>query len=68
MFKMISDLCAGGSDDWAKDVGKATYSYTVELQDQGRYGFALPASRIHRVSDHLMYSHFSCSYIIFIFI
>lgn len=37
---------AGGSDDWAKGVVGMKYSYTIELRDQGRYGFILPASFI----------------------
>ncbi|XP_034989050.1 carboxypeptidase B [Zootoca vivipara] len=36
---------AGGSDDWAYDEG-IKYSFTFELRDTGRYGFALPESKI----------------------
>uniref|UniRef100_A0ACB8FAW7 Carboxypeptidase B n=1 Tax=Sphaerodactylus townsendi TaxID=933632 RepID=A0ACB8FAW7_9SAUR len=36
---------AGGSDDWAYDQG-IKYSFTFELRDTGRYGFALPESQI----------------------
>lgn len=36
---------SGGSDDWAKSIG-IKYAYTIELRDQGRYGFILPASYI----------------------
>ncbi|XP_061492971.1 carboxypeptidase B-like isoform X2 [Rhineura floridana] len=36
---------AGGSDDWAYDEG-IKYSFTFELRDTGRYGFALPESQI----------------------
>lgn len=36
---------AGASDDWAKSIG-IKYTYTVELRDNGRYGFVLPASYI----------------------
>ncbi|XP_040205027.1 carboxypeptidase B-like [Rana temporaria] len=38
-------LAAGGSDDWAYDAG-VKYSYTFELRDTGRYGFALPENQI----------------------
>ncbi|XP_071999192.1 carboxypeptidase B [Engystomops pustulosus] len=38
-------LAAGGSDDWAYDAG-VKYSFTFELRDTGRYGFALPESQI----------------------
>ena len=37
---------SGGSDDWAHGVAKIPYSYTVELRDDGRYGFVLPTSHI----------------------
>lgn len=35
----------GASDDWAKHAG-IDYVYTVELRDQGEYGFLLPADQI----------------------
>ncbi|XP_029472957.1 carboxypeptidase B-like [Rhinatrema bivittatum] len=38
-------LAAGGSDDWAYDMG-VKYSFTFELRDTGRYGFVLPESQI----------------------
>ncbi|RZC37365.1 carboxypeptidase B-like [Asbolus verrucosus] len=37
---------SGGSDDWAKGVAKFKYAYTIELRDNGRYGFVLPAAYI----------------------
>nr|XP_015837881.1 PREDICTED: carboxypeptidase B [Tribolium castaneum] len=37
---------SGGSDDWAKGSAKFKYSYTIELRDNGRYGFVLPAAYI----------------------
>lgn len=37
---------SGGSDDWAKGIAKIKYAYTIELRDNGRYGFILPASHI----------------------
>ncbi|XP_060521682.1 carboxypeptidase B-like [Cylas formicarius] len=37
---------AGGSDDWAKGTMKMKYAYTIELRDNGRYGFVLPANYI----------------------
>ncbi|XP_053610670.1 carboxypeptidase B-like [Plodia interpunctella] len=40
---------AGGSDDWAKSFG-VKYSYTIELNDQGKYGFALPSQYIEAVA------------------
>lgn len=36
---------AGASDDYAKSIG-IKYTYTVELRDEGRYGFVLPANFI----------------------
>ncbi|XP_066517127.1 carboxypeptidase B2 [Hoplias malabaricus] len=38
-------LAPGGSDDWAYDQG-IKYSFTLELQDQGKYGFLLPPNMI----------------------
>ena len=40
------DAAAGGADDWAKGSAKIKYTYTVELRDDGRYGFVLPARYI----------------------
>ncbi|XP_052060244.1 carboxypeptidase B-like [Mytilus californianus] len=37
---------AGGADDFAKGGAGIKYSYTVELRDNGRHGFVLPASTI----------------------
>lgn len=38
---------AGGcADDWFYSKGLATYSYTFELRDTGRYGFVLPPDQI----------------------
>lgn len=42
---LFTDLAPGGSDDWAYDEG-IQYSFTFELRDKGRYGFALPESQI----------------------
>uniref|UniRef100_A0A8C5M8M7 Carboxypeptidase B n=1 Tax=Leptobrachium leishanense TaxID=445787 RepID=A0A8C5M8M7_9ANUR len=46
-------LAAGGSDDWAYDVG-VKYSFTFELRDTGRYGFLLPESQIKATSEETM--------------
>ncbi|KAF1985188.1 hypothetical protein K402DRAFT_111691 [Aulographum hederae CBS 113979] len=37
---------SGDGVDYAADVAKAAYSFTVELRDTGRYGFVLPANQI----------------------
>ncbi|XP_065349976.1 carboxypeptidase B-like [Cloeon dipterum] len=37
---------AGVSDDFAKGGANIKYAYTIELRDQGRSGFLLPASQI----------------------
>ncbi|XP_048190571.1 carboxypeptidase B [Perognathus longimembris pacificus] len=44
---------AGGSDDWAYDEG-IKYSFTFELRDKGRYGFALPESQIRPTCEETM--------------
>ena len=41
-----ADVASGGSDDWSKAVLGIKYSYTIELRDQGRYGFLLPEDQI----------------------
>uniref|UniRef100_A0A671Q8G7 Carboxypeptidase B n=2 Tax=Sinocyclocheilus anshuiensis TaxID=1608454 RepID=A0A671Q8G7_9TELE len=46
-------LAAGGSDDWAYDLG-VKYSYTFELRDEGRYGFLLPESQIKPTCEETM--------------
>ncbi|KAG6445081.1 hypothetical protein O3G_MSEX003712 [Manduca sexta] len=40
---------AGGSDDWAKSQG-IKYTFTIELNDTGRYGFVLPTTHIEPVA------------------
>lgn len=47
------DLAAGGSDDWAYDLG-VKYAYTFELRDTGRYGFLLPESQIKPTCQETM--------------
>lgn len=37
---------AGGSDIWAKALLKIPYTCTIELRDNGRYGFILPSRYI----------------------
>jgi len=46
-------LITGGSDDWAKEKAGIKYAYTVELPDDGRYGFVLPASQIEPVGQEV---------------
>jgi murein tripeptide amidase MpaA len=36
----------GTSVDYANDVSKSKYTFTIELRDTGTYGFVLPASQI----------------------
>ncbi|XP_060776712.1 carboxypeptidase B [Neoarius graeffei] len=44
---------AGGSDDWAYDLG-VKYAFTFELRDTGRYGFLLPESQIKPTCEETM--------------
>ncbi|XP_032887773.1 carboxypeptidase B-like [Amblyraja radiata] len=46
-------LAAGGSDDWAYDMG-IKYSFTFELRDTGRHGFLLPESQIKPTCEETM--------------
>lgn len=45
---------AGGSDDWARGVMNIKYAYTIELRDNGNYGFNLPASQIKPTGEETM--------------
>lgn len=40
------DSNSGSSRDYAKGVPGIKYSYTIELRDQGDYGFLLPPQQI----------------------
>lgn len=37
---------SGGSDDFYKGTAGIKYAYTLELRDNGRHGFVLPANHI----------------------
>jgi len=39
-------IASGGSDDWAKGGAGIPFSYTVEMRDEGTFGFQLPARQI----------------------
>ncbi|XP_076112077.1 carboxypeptidase B-like [Mytilus galloprovincialis] len=45
---------AGGADDYAKGVAGIQYSYTVELRDEGNYGFELPANQIVPTGEEML--------------
>ncbi|CAB4056327.1 Carboxypeptidase B,Carboxypeptidase O,Mast cell carboxypeptidase A,Carboxypeptidase A2,Carboxypeptidase A1,Carboxypeptidase B2,Carboxypeptidase A5 [Lepeophtheirus salmonis] len=42
----LSYLSSGTSDDWMYGVAGIKYSFTIELRDEGKYGFLLPSSQI----------------------
>ncbi len=42
----IVDQSSGTSRDWAKGVPDIEYVYTIELRDEGQYGFLLPPDQI----------------------
>jgi len=46
-------VAGGASDDYAKAAAEIPYSFTVELPDEGRYGFILPASQIKDVGNEM---------------
>uniref|UniRef100_UPI00398EBA0B carboxypeptidase B-like n=1 Tax=Pristiophorus japonicus TaxID=55135 RepID=UPI00398EBA0B len=46
-------LAAGGSDDWAYDLG-IKYSFTFELRDTGKHGFLLPDTLIRPTCEETM--------------
>lgn len=39
-------LASGATDDWAYGALGVPFSYTIELPDQGNYGFLLPENRV----------------------
>jgi len=41
-----ADVASGSSEDWVKALAGVKYTYTVELRDNGTYGFLLPAEYI----------------------
>lgn len=46
VIPFLTDLAAGGSNDWAYDARGIQYAYSIELRDTGEYGFLLPAEQI----------------------
>lgn len=44
---------SGGSDDWAYGELKIKYTYTIELRDDGKYGFVLPESEIKPTTEEI---------------
>ncbi|XP_039281417.1 carboxypeptidase B isoform X3 [Nilaparvata lugens] len=45
---------SGGADDWAKGAAGIKYTYTIELRDNGAYGFVLPAQFIEPTARDAM--------------
>ncbi|XP_057667015.1 carboxypeptidase B-like [Diorhabda carinulata] len=45
---------SGGSDDWAKGAIHMKYAYTLELRDNGRHGFILPANFINPTANEAL--------------
>lgn len=54
MTKICIFYFPGGSDDWAKGIAGIKYAYTIELRDQGTYGFTLPAHYIIPTAQEAM--------------
>lgn len=43
---MIADIGSGVTSDYFYEDLNITHSYTIEVRDQGQYGFILPADQI----------------------
>ena len=43
---LFSDENSGGTKDWVYKTLGTTYTFALELRDQGRYGFLLPTNQI----------------------
>lgn len=41
-----ADVASGSSEDWVASVAGVRYTYTLELRDNGTYGFLLPPAFI----------------------
>lgn len=50
-YAYFSDIASGASDDYAKADRHIKYAYTVELPDDGLYGFLLPSRLIPKTSE-----------------
>ena len=46
LYLVLLDPAAGGSEDWTYGELGVKYSFSVELRDEGRYGFLLPPRQI----------------------
>lgn len=47
-MRRVADVTSGSSEDWVKAVAGVKYAYTVELRDNGTFGFLLPAEYIDK--------------------
>ena len=46
LLSFSEDPASGGSEDWTYGELGVKYSFSVELRDEGQYGFLLPADQI----------------------
>ena len=46
MFFFFLDSSSGTSRDWAYGVPQIEWVYTIELRDEGQFGFLLPPEQI----------------------
>lgn len=53
-FLFLIDVASGGSMDWVKGNYQTPITYTYELRDKGRYGFALPIEQIIPTGEETM--------------
>lgn len=53
-FRLFSNLdeASGATDDYVVGQLKIPYAYTIELCDEGTYGFLLPPCYIYEVGRH----------------
>ncbi|XP_050695794.1 carboxypeptidase B-like [Eriocheir sinensis] len=56
---------AGATDDWAKGKLGTPYSYTLELPDEGNFGFTLPADRIPFTFEEVKRGIIELIYVVF---
>lgn len=53
MYFLDSGYVSGDAKDWIYGVKNVPFAATIELRDNGRYGFLLPADQIVEVCTEL---------------
>lgn len=60
-FYTLKGTSGGTSLDWAKGSGIFKYSQTLELRDEGEYGFLLPTEEIKPCAEETLAALMACA-------